>query len=145
MHHSLKHIAIGAFSLKQKMMNSQASGIAQHRKVHRILHDLVYANDAFLNSLAKAVQNNFIRCLQWTADGRCLCVNKAQALFEFEQFLCLKRQKGSLECYTKLISRLLENQFQLTSYCYGFPNQVRNESYDEKEYYRYVLGFISSG
>ena len=107
------------------MKISREGWLAQRRDVQSILHDLVYANSFFLRSLAKAVQHNFIRCLQWSIDGRCICVNKAQSLIEFEYFLSLTRPGVRLECYKKLISRLLESQFQLVSYCNGFSNQVR--------------------
>ena len=97
----------------------------QHREEKSILHDLVYSQNFFLNLLTKALKHDHIRSVQWSFDGRCVCLDKKQSLLEFERYLKLPRLSVSLECYNRLVLRLLENQFQLASYSNGFQNQVR--------------------
>lgn len=94
------------------------------KEVKKILDDLLYSSNFFLDLLANAVQNNFIRCIQWSHDGRCVCVDKLQSEIEFN--LYLSSAASGLECYNRLISRLQENHFQLTASDYRLPSQVKN-------------------
>ena len=106
------------------MKFSRTSLASHHQEVRGILHDLVHSQSSFLTSLARALQNDFIRCLQWSFDGRCICLDKNQSLAEFEHYLNLTSAAVTLACHNRLMSRLVEYEFQLASCNSGFSSQV---------------------
>ena len=113
--------------MKSNITAPKTSYPYSHRQeVQTILHDLIDSQSFFLDVLARAVQNDFIRCLQWSFDGKCVCVDKTQLIAEFNTYFNLNSTvKSSSEFYNQLTSRLLENHFQLATSFYILPAQVR--------------------